>query len=107
MLGPDRLDISQEFVRGFEGMTDMAVTLDDLLQAREEFIEKVIGNMPYEHRRFLLSCKKSKPEWDLLGIPHAEKLPAAQWRLQNLAKVDAKKREKLLNDLLTALAIEG
>jgi predicted nucleotidyltransferase component of viral defense system len=107
VLAPARLDISQEFVRGFEGMTDMAVTLDDLLQAREEFIEKVIGNMPYEHRRFLLSCKKRKPEWDLLGIPHAEQLPAVQWRLQNLAKVDAKKREKLLGDLLTALGIEG
>jgi predicted nucleotidyltransferase component of viral defense system len=107
VLAPARLDISQEFVRGFEGMTDMVVTLEDLLQAREEFIANIIGKMPYEHRRFLLSFKKCKPEWDLLGIPYAEQLPAVQWRLQNLAKVDAKKREKLLGDLISALGIAG
>ena len=73
VLAPARLDISQEFARGFEGMTDMAVTLDDLLQTREEFIAELVGNMPHEHRRFLLSCKKGKPEWELLGIPHAER----------------------------------
>jgi predicted nucleotidyltransferase component of viral defense system len=107
VLAPARLDISQEFARGFEGMADVSVSLDDLLQAREEFISEVVGNMPHEHRRFLLSCKKCKPEWELLGIPHADQLPAVQWRLQNLAKADAKKREKLVGDLLMALRIEG
>jgi hypothetical protein len=107
VLAPARLDISQEFARGFEGMTDMAVALDDLLKTREELIAALVGNMPHEHRLFLLSCKKCAPKWELLGIPHAEHLPAVQWRLQNLAKADTKKREKLLGDLLTALRIEG
>jgi hypothetical protein len=107
VLAPARLDISQEFARGFEGMTEMAVTLDDLLQTREEFIADLVGNMPHEHRRFLLSCKQCKPEWELLGIPHVEQLPAVQWRLLNLAKADSKKREKLVGDLLTALDIKG
>ena len=49
---------------------------------------------------------KGKPEWDILGIPHVETLPAVQWRLQNLAKADAKKREKLIGDLHKALGIE-
>jgi predicted nucleotidyltransferase component of viral defense system len=107
VLVPARLDISQEFARGFEGMTDVAVTIDDLLQTREELIADLVGNMPHEHRRFLLSCKKCEPKWELLGIPHAEQLPAVQWRLQNLAKADARKREKLMGNLLTALGIEG
>jgi hypothetical protein len=70
-------------------------------------INLFVRDMPHEHRRFLLSCKKCKPEWELLGIPHADQLPAVQWRLQNLAKADAKKREKLVGDLLMALRIEG
>jgi predicted nucleotidyltransferase component of viral defense system len=107
VLAPARLDISQEFARGFEGMTEMPVTLDDLLQTREELITDLVGNMPYEHRLFLLSCKKCRPEWKLLGVPQAERLPAVQWRLQNLAKAGARKREKLVGDLLTALRIEG
>jgi predicted nucleotidyltransferase component of viral defense system len=106
VLAPPRLDISQEFERGFEGMTETPVTLDKLLQAREQMISEIVGNMPPEHRRFLSSFKKGKPQWDLLGIPHVENLPAVQWRLQNLAKTDAKKREKLIGDLHRALGIE-
>ena len=106
-LSPARLDISQEFARGFEGMTDRTVKLDDLLQTREELITKIVGNMPHEHRRFLLSFKKCKPEWELLGIPDAEHLPAVQWKLQNLARADGEKREKLVGDLITVLGIDG
>ena len=80
VLAPTRQDITQEFERGFEGMTEQPVTLDDLLQAREELIAELVGKMPDEHRRFLASFKRGKPEWELLGIPHAEQLPAVQWR---------------------------
>lgn len=106
VLAPARLDIAQEFTRGFEGMTETPVTLDDLLRAREEFIEELVGKMPDEHRRFLLSVKEGKPEWGLLDIPHVEKLPAVQWRLQNLAKADTKKRELLLGNLRKAFKVE-
>ena len=106
VLAPARLDIAQEFTRGFEGMTETPVTLEDLLRAREEFIEELVGRMPEEHRRFLLSVKEGKPEWGLLDTPHVEKLPAVQWRLQNLAKADAKKRELLLGNLRKALKVE-
>src|SRR5437762_3861627 len=54
VLAPARLDIAQEFTRGFEGMTETPVSLDDLLRAREEFIEELVGRMPDEHRRFLV-----------------------------------------------------
>ena len=105
VLAPARLDIAQEFTRGFEGMTETAVTLDGLLRAREEFIEELVGRMPVEHRRFLLSVEEGNPEWELLGIPHVEKLPAVQWRLQNLAKADPKKRDSLLGNLRKVLTV--
>ena len=105
VLPPARLDIAQEFTRGFEGMTQTAVTLEDLLRAREEFIEELVGKMPEEHIRFLLSVKEGKPEWELVNIPHVEKLPAVQWRLQNLAKADPRKRELLLGNLRKALKV--
>ena len=78
VLAPTRLDIAQEFARGFEGMTETPVTLDDLLQTREEFMAELVGKMKQEHRRFLASFKRAEPEWSLLGIPHAERLPAVQ-----------------------------
>jgi predicted nucleotidyltransferase component of viral defense system len=106
VLAPTRQDITQEFERGFEGMTDNPVKLHDLLQAREQLIAELVGKMPDEHRRFLASFKKGKPEWDLLGIPHVETLPAVQWKIQNLAAMDQKKREQLIENLLKALGIE-
>ncbi|MEO8595362.1 MAG: nucleotidyl transferase AbiEii/AbiGii toxin family protein [Candidatus Solibacter sp.] len=106
VLAPARLDIEQEFTRGFAGMTEEPVKLDDLLQTREEFIAELVGKMPEEHRRFLISFKEGMPEWGLLGIPHAEKLPAVQWRVQNLAKLDTKKRQQLVAALRKALGIE-
>ena len=105
-LAPTRRDITQEFERGFEGMTEKPVKLDDLLQAREDLITEIIGKMPNEHRKFLATFKKGKPEWELLGIPHIEKLPAVQWKIQNLAKMDPKRREQLIGDLHKALGIE-
>jgi hypothetical protein len=106
VLAPTRKDITQEFERGFEGMTKEPVRLDDLLQAREDLIAGLVGRMPDEHRRFLASFKRGRPEWKLLGIPHVEKLPAVQWKIQNLAKMDPKKREELVSNLLRALGIE-
>lgn len=65
VLSPPRLDILQEFERGFAGMTETPVTLDALLQAREHMIAEIVGHMPKEHRRFLSSFKKGTPEWEL------------------------------------------
>src|SRR5580704_7878776 len=55
VLAPARLDIEAEFSRGFEGMTEASVTLHELLHARETLIADIVGNMPPDHRRFLVS----------------------------------------------------
>jgi predicted nucleotidyltransferase component of viral defense system len=54
VLAPQRLDISAEYRRGFEGMVDQPVSLDDLLKAREDLIRKIVGKMPEQHKRFLV-----------------------------------------------------
>jgi predicted nucleotidyltransferase component of viral defense system len=99
VLAPMRLDISAEFARGFEGMAEHPVTLEELVNAREELINKIVGQMPAEHRQFLMSVKRGDPDWSLLGLPGAETLPAVRWRLENLAKLTDDKRAKLLNGL--------
>jgi predicted nucleotidyltransferase component of viral defense system len=105
VLAPQRLDISAEYKRGFEGMVDQPVTLDDLLKTREDLIKEIVGNMPDEHRRFLVSVKKGEPDWPLLGVPGAKDLPAVRWKLENLARLPADKRAQLLRGLNEALEI--
>jgi hypothetical protein len=106
LLDPTRLDISAEFRRGFEGMTEAPVTIDGLVKAREDLIAEIVGKMPMEHREFLLSLKRGEPDWKLLGILGAEGLPAVRWRLQNLAKMDKEKRAALVAQLRKVVQLE-
>jgi predicted nucleotidyltransferase component of viral defense system len=98
-----RKDITKEFERGFAGMTDEAVKLDELLAAREAMVRAVIGGMPDEHRRFLISFERGEPDWRLLGVPSAAKLPAVQWRQRNLNSLKAAERMALVEQLKKAL----
>lgn len=103
VLAPTRKPIRQEFLRGFEGMTDKPVALDDLVAAREDLIKGIVGGMPEAHRVFLMSFKRGTPEWPLLSVPEAAALPAVKWRQQNLDKLPRKKREELVKRLAEVL----
>ena len=106
VLAPQRLDISAEYKRGFEGMVDRPVSLADLVKAREDLIAEVAGNMPEEHKQFLVSVKKGEPDWPLLELSGARDLPAVRWKLENIRKLDAGRRAQLLKGLNEALGIK-
>jgi predicted nucleotidyltransferase component of viral defense system len=106
VLSPQRLDISAEYKRGFEGMVDEPVTLDELLKAREDLIDEIVGKMSEQHKRFLISVKRGEPDWTLFDLTGAKDLPAVRWKLQNLAKLSAEKRAQLLKRLNAALQIK-
>lgn len=99
VVDPTRKDIRKDYERGFEGMTDRPVRLDELLEAREALIREIIGNMPDDHRRFLISFERGEPEWPLLGLEHASDLPAVQWRRLNLDKLSQEARGNLVKEL--------
>ncbi|MGY3622096.1 hypothetical protein ACVJGD_008292 [Bradyrhizobium sp. USDA 10063] len=96
---PRRRDIRKEFEQGFEGMTEKPVTLEELLEAREDLIAEVSGKMPKEHREFLLGFKRGEPDWNLLGVSGAADLPAVKWKQINLDKLSAKVRAQLVAQL--------
>jgi predicted nucleotidyltransferase component of viral defense system len=99
ILAPTRRELEEEFVRGFAGMTETAVSLDELLTAREAIIAAMVAEMPIEHRRFIMGFKRSEPDWELLGLPEAQHLPAVRWKQQNLDKLAADKRRDLVEAL--------
>jgi predicted nucleotidyltransferase component of viral defense system len=104
VLAARRKDISEEFFRGFEGMTEQPVSRDELVGAREALIGDIVGNMPDAHRRFLVSFERGIPDWTLLGVPDAAGLPAVKWRQQNLDKLTEKKRAELIEALESVLS---
>jgi predicted nucleotidyltransferase component of viral defense system len=104
VLAPRRKDISEEFMRSFDGMTDKPVSIDELVAAREALIAGIVGKMPKGHRRFLISFERGKPDWALLGLPDVAGLPAVKWRQLNLDKLTAEKRAALVENLERVLS---
>ena len=103
VLAPTRKDISKEFERGFSGMTEVPVTVDDLVEAREQLLAEIVGNMPRAHKDLLMSFEAGKPDWSLIDVPQAAELPAVRWRQENLDKLDRDRREALIDGLRAAL----
>jgi predicted nucleotidyltransferase component of viral defense system len=99
VLAPMRKDISVEFARGFQGMTDEPVALEELIDAREALIAAIVGDMPAGHRRFLISFERGEPDWSLLGLGGVADLPAVRWRQQNLDRLSSKARAALVTRL--------
>lgn len=104
VLNSSQKDITQEFARGFRGMTADPVELNDLIASRERLVAEIVGAMPDNHRAFLLSFEMGTPDWSLLGVDLAPELPAVRWRQQNLDTLSAKARRELVARLAKALA---
>jgi predicted nucleotidyltransferase component of viral defense system len=99
VLAPTRKPLAEEFARGFAGMTQEPVALADLEAAREEIIAAVVTDMPDAHRHFLLGFKRGEPDWELLGVPEAKRLPAILWKQRNLDRLTADRRRELADAL--------
>ena len=104
LLAPARRELGDEFARGLAGMVEMSVALEDLIRTREEMVTEVVGGMSEEHRTFLASFESGKPDWSLLGVPHARTLPAVRWRMMNVVRLDPGQRADQIGRLERALA---
>ena len=99
VLAPTRKPLAEEFARGFAGMTQQPVALADLEAAREGIIAAMVTDMPDVHRHFLLGFKRGEPDWELLGVPEAKRLPAILWKQHNLDQLTANRRHELADAL--------
>ena len=87
VLAPPRKDLADRYAREFDGMTENAVPLEELVATRETLLSGMVGGMPDAHREFLLSFERGQPDWTIIGIPHAADLPAVKWRQQNTRQI--------------------
>jgi len=101
-LSPRRKDIARDFDENFAGMTAAPVTLEDLIETREEMIDVAVGQMPPAHRQFLIGIETGEADWASVGLEKGADLPAVRWKLSNLENVDAHRRAEFA-DRLTAV----
>lgn len=102
LLPPQPHDIGESYQNEFLGMTVRDVKLEELEETRVRLFAELPSSLDKNEREFLYSLHRLEPNWDLLGIPGVETLPAIKWKLINLESLKAKKPGKF-KEMLGAL----
>ena len=89
-------DIEPLYHTEFDGMTFEPISLLDLEGTLSRLIQKIHGALTDPDRRFLVSFKKGEADWSAFPIPDVERLPAIQWKMLNLNRMDRKKRQNAI-----------
>ena len=103
LLDPQFKDIAKVYAGEFAGMTREEVPVAALCETRERLVTEIRKNLDADEKRFLVSIKRGEPEWDALGIAHLRELPALQWKLQNIGRMEKGKRKTALEKLQKTL----
>jgi predicted nucleotidyltransferase component of viral defense system len=103
LLVPNLHDIGDQYEKRFRGMSRFEVSLDDLREVQTGLARLLVKSLDRDERGFLLSLKRGEPEWGLLGIDHIDRLPALQWKLINIHKMNTEKRKAAFNRLAEVL----
>jgi len=105
LLDPKRKDVRRIYENEFAGMAIEEIAYDDLIRARETLVATLKKELTDAEKTFLVSLKSGEPNWDPMRIEGIEKLPALQWKIANVRKIDPKKRGELLRKLKRALGL--
>lgn len=105
LLEPNLKDFRGLFASEFTGMTDMTVTYDELHAVRDRLIGEIKQALTSKERDFLISIKLGEPDWSLMEFAHLNRLPALQWKLQNVKKTGEQKQKNELNQLRAVLEL--
>lgn len=103
LLDPNRNDFRRLFDQEFAGMTTDDVEYDELVAVREQVIQSINNSMTENEKKFLLSIKQGQPDWELMPVRGIAQLPAIQWKLINIRKMDKDKQLAALQKLRSAL----
>ncbi len=105
ILDPHWGDLSPVFEREFQGMVVEPVTAEKLRIAGEGLVSRLREEMTEAEKRFIVSVKEGKPQWDLLEMPGIENLPAVQWKLQNIRRMAPAKHREAVRKLRNYLGM--
>lgn len=94
LLAPPAIPIEELYTEEFVGMTRKEIALSDLETARTRLIADIRSRLTGKSAAFLLSLHDAEPDFALIDLPQAERLPAVQWKLLNLRRLKAENSAK-------------
>lgn len=94
ILAPKKRLEDSEVLSHFEGMTAEPVAKETLIEAQDRLHEDIRGRLTGDVASFLLSLHDAEPDFDAIGVPAANDLPAIKWKLLNLARLKVENPQK-------------
>ncbi|RWD30815.1 MAG: nucleotidyl transferase AbiEii/AbiGii toxin family protein [Mesorhizobium sp.] len=105
LLQPTRKNIAGIYEGEFVRMSQVEVSLDELLTVRERLVSDLNRALTDNQRKFLLSFKASRPDWSLLDVVGADRLPAVRWKLHNLERMPRERQRAAYDNLERVLGL--
>ena len=103
LLDPALKDIKPDYEGEFQGMTITDVPLSALRNVQKKLAPMILQAMTDNEKQFLISFKQGEPQWELMGIPNLETLPALRWKQLNIKKMDKARHKAQLDKLKKVL----
>lgn len=103
LLAPQPQDIVPLYRKELEGMTYEPVGLEQLRETLPRLVCEIHAAMIDADRHFLLALKQGTEDWQNFPMPEAAQLPAIQWKMLNLARMNPVKRRQAAAKLEKAL----
>lgn len=105
LLNPNSIPFEELYKQELEGMTSIPTSYNELVLVRQNLINTIKKDLTNNERLFLCSIKEGEPKWSLLNFPDLSNLPAVQWKLTNIRKMEDGKRKFLLEKLKMYLEV--
>jgi len=99
LLAPRLNNIADAYNSEFQGMARIELPLSDLEAVQRDLAPTLVNSLDADERQFLLSMKAGDPDWDILGFRNLQAMPALQWKLINIRRMEAAKRAEQLQAL--------
>lgn len=102
LLNPVLKDQKSAFESQFVGMANIEFDYDEYENTRNQLIHAINQNLTKEDKELIYSFEKGEPLWELFPFKTLKNLPAVQWKLLNIKKLQSentKKHNQLLREL--------
>lgn len=105
LLSPNFKEFRQIYETEFKGMTSVDISYRTIEKTAKSLPDLILSRLSQKDRKFLLSVKMGRPDFSLLPVSGLENFPAIKWKIQNILKMEAKKRMAATEKLKSILNV--
>jgi predicted nucleotidyltransferase component of viral defense system len=89
LLRPVAKDQAKTFATQFDGMALISFSYEDHQATLARLTRDLHAGLTADNRRLMMGFMDGAPDWQLFPLPDLERLPAVQWKLENIRKLKA------------------